>query len=308
MFRQLGILLVISMGSFVAVAQDTLPKFTVLNKGNDRIVVSWTNPYKQAIRQLSIQRSTDSTKNFKTILTLPDPTVPQNGYVDTKALTPFMFYRIYILLDSGKYLFSVSRRPTLDTVKVIPRAVMKPADQQRVQEEPVAVNRKPVTDVVKPTTSVKDSVREEKKPPVVIPERIIYVKKRDTLIAQIGERSFKRFRDSIATRTKDSLSFNTPDTAIIKPFIPKEVYRPSKFVYTEKDGNVRIALPAAATKKYSIKFFEEDNSFSFEVKQVKDTMLILDKSNFGHSGWFKFELYEDGQLKEKHKLFIPKDF
>jgi hypothetical protein len=311
MFRQLGIILVISLGSFVAAGQDTLPRFTVLNKGNDRIVVSWTNPYKQAIRQLSIQRSTDSTKNFKTILTLPDPTVPQNGYVDTKALTPFMFYRIYILLDSGKYLFSVSKRPTLDTVKVIPRAVMKPADQQRVQEEPVPTNRKPVTDVVKPTTPVKepkDSVREEKKPVVVIPERIIYVKKRDTLIAQIGERSFRRFRDSIAMRTKDSLSFNTPDTAIIKPFIPKEVYRPSKFVYTEKDGNVRIALPNAATKKYSIKFFEEDNSFSFEVKQVKDTMLIMDKSNFGHSGWFKFELYEDGVLKEKHKLFIPKDF
>jgi len=37
-------------------------------------------------------------------------------------------------------------------------------------------------------------------------------------------------------------------------------------------------------------------------------MLTLDKSNFIHAGWFKFELYEDGQLKEKNKLLIPKDF
>jgi hypothetical protein len=297
MFRQIGILLFISMGALVAKAQDTLPKFTLLNKGNDRIVISWTNPYKQSIRQLSIQRSTDSLKNFKTILTLPDPTVPQNGYVDAKAPTAFMYYRIYILLDSGKYLFSKSKRPMLDTGRVAARPA-EPKVDARVQDEPRPDNRKPVATV---------PVKEVEKPKE-IPERIIYIKKRDTLIGQIGERSFRRFRDSIATRTKDSLAFNTPDTAIIKPFIPKEIYKPSKFVYTERDGNVRIALPAALLKKYSIKFFEEDNSAAFEVKQVKDTMLILDKSNFGHSGWFKFELYEDGQLKEKHRLFIPKDF
>jgi hypothetical protein len=304
MFRQLGVLLLLSMGAFVAKAQDTLPKFTLLNKGNGRIVVSWTNPYKESIRQLSIQRSTDSTKNFKTILTLPDPTVAQNGYVDTKAATPFMFYRLYILLEGGKYLFSVSKRPVLDTAKVKVQPTESKAPDLRVQEEPKPDNRKPVVT----TPPVKENVEPVKEKPKEIPERIIYVKKRDTLIAQIGERSFKRFRDSIATRTKDSLSFNTPDTAIIKPFIPKEIYKPSKYVYTEKDGNVRIALPNALTKKYALKFFEEDNGFLFEVKQVKDTMLILDKSNFGHSGWFKFELYEDGVLKEKHKLFVPKDF
>jgi len=305
MFRQLGILLLLSMGTVMVKAQDTLPKFTLLNKGNDRIVVSWTNPYKQNIRQLSIQRSSDSLKNFKTILTLPDPTVPQNGFVDSKAPTAFMYYRIYIQLDSGKYLFSKSKRPVLDTAKVRVQPA-EPKPDQRVQEEPRTDAKKPVT-TTEPGKNNVPIVKEVEKPKE-IPERIIYIKKRDTLIAQIGERSFKRFRDSIATRTKDSLSFNTPDTAIIKPFIPKEVYKPSKFVYTERDGNVRIALPGAASKKYSIKFFEEDNSAAFEVKQVKDTMLILDKSNFGHSGWFKFELYEDGQLKEKHKLFIPKDF
>jgi hypothetical protein len=61
-------------------------------------------------------------------------------------------------------------------------------------------------------------------------------------------------------------------------------------------------------KSYSIKFFEEDNSPLFEVKQVKEASLVLDKANFLHSGWFKFELYEDGKLKEKNKFFIPKDF
>ncbi|HSC36537.1 MAG TPA: hypothetical protein VLD19_01650, partial [Chitinophagaceae bacterium] len=99
MFRQIGILLMISIGALTTVAQDTLPKFTLVNKGNGRIIISWTSPYKSSVHQLSIQRSFDSTRNFKTILTLPDPTVPQNGYVDTKAPTEHMFYRLFILLD-----------------------------------------------------------------------------------------------------------------------------------------------------------------------------------------------------------------
>jgi hypothetical protein len=79
-------------------------------------------------------------------------------------------------------------------------------------------------------------------------------------------------------------------------------------VYTEKDGNIRIALPEAPKKKYAIKFFEEDDTEAFQIKQVTDSVIILDKANFLHSGWFNFELYEDGKLKERHKLFVPKNF
>ena len=111
-----------------------------------------------------------------------------------------------------------------------------------------------------------------------------------------------------AESKKDTLVYNTPDTIIIKPFVPKEVYKPSKFVFTEKDGNVKIVLPLATEKKYTIKFFDEFSIPVFEIKQIKYSILTLDKSNFIHFGWYKFELYEDGVLKEKNKLFVPKDF
>ena len=297
MFRQTGIVFILIATTFLANAQDTLPKFTLVNKGNNRIIVSWTNNYGTNIKQLTIQRSADSTKNFKSILTLPDPTVPQNGYADTKAPAPQMFYRLFILMDSGKYVFSKSKRPVMDTVKQKEQPkIISPVDQ-RIQEEPKTDNRKPVTDDKKEIVKSKE-----------IPERVIYIKKRDTLISQIGERSLKRFKDSLLLKTKDTLSFNTADTIIIKPFVPKEVYKPSRFVFTEKDGNVKIVLPDAATKKYTLKFFDESNMPVFDIKQIKEPMLILDKSNFVHAGWFKFELMEDGQVKEKHKLYIPKEF
>ncbi|MEP7279155.1 MAG: hypothetical protein ABI813_10970 [Bacteroidota bacterium] len=307
MFRQFGILVLAGFLHSAATAQDTLPSFTLVNKGNNRIVVSWNNPYGKTIHQLSIQRSLDSTKNFRSILTLPDPTVLQNGYVDTKAVTEHMFYRLYILLDSGKYVFSKSKRPAPDTGRLNDLSkngrLVEP-----LATEPSIPGITPFPDETRPKLSEKKEPLRPENKPRELPERIIFVKKRDTLVAQIGERSLRRFRDSLALRTKDTVSFSTADTLVIKPFVPKEVYRPSRYVFTEKDGDIRIALPLAAEKKYTLKFFDEFNMPILEIKQIKDSQLTLDKANFMHAGWFTFELYEDGVLKEKHKLFIPKDF
>jgi hypothetical protein len=274
--------IVLSLIGCSAAAQDTLPRFTILNRGNERIVISWTNPYGAQIKQLSIQRSFDSLRNFRTILTLPDPTVPQNGYVDTKATNDHMYYRLYILLDSGRYSFSRSQRP-------------------------IAGNLAPETTT--PVTPVsKGIIPVEKLKATEATERVIIVKKNDVIVGGIGESGLKRFRDSINYSTRDTIFMSTPDTILVKVFVQRESYRPSRFVYTEKDGNIRISLPDAGRRKYSLKFFEEDLSEAFEIKHINEALLFLDKSNFLHAGWFTFELYEDGKLKEKHKLFIPKDF
>jgi hypothetical protein len=37
-------------------------------------------------------------------------------------------------------------------------------------------------------------------------------------------------------------------------------------------------------------------------------VLLLDKANFMQAGWYLFEIYEDGKLLEKNKLFINRDF
>src|SRR6476620_10160924 len=89
--------------------QDTLPQFTVVSKGNGRAIISWINPFTN-VKQISIQRSTDSTRNFKSIMTVADPELPQNGFADTKALG-IVYYRLFIVRHSGAYVFSRSRKP-----------------------------------------------------------------------------------------------------------------------------------------------------------------------------------------------------
>jgi hypothetical protein len=222
------LLLLISFMAFTASAQDTLPKFSVNNAGGNRVIIGWVNNY-ELVKQIGIQRSHDSTKDFKTIITITDPNAKQNGYADKKALNDHMYYRLFVVLDKGQYFFTPSKKPVIDTSRT---------------------NKELITD-----------------------------------------------------KLIDSSS------AVIKPIIPKKPeFVPSFYVYTNKDGYVFINLPDADKKSYHIKFFEEDDSFLFELKNVKETGLTLDKTNFMHSGWFKFELYNEDKLVEKSKFFLSKDF
>ena len=249
-------------------AQDTLPKFLLKNVGGNRIVIGWVNAY-QNIKQISIQRSFDSLTGYKTILTVPDPTTPQNGYVDAKATNDHMFYRLYILLDQGNYLFSNAKRPVLDTARrIITRDSVSRTTPDTVWK---------ITIVNNVEKKVIDSIRR------VNP---FYVKI-DSLIGV------------------DSMAMPNAVTIRNKP----SGYTPSLHVYTNRDGYVRINLPDnEKPKKYSIKFFEEDESFLFELKEIKEKDFKIDKANFYHAGWFRFELFEDGKLIEKHKFYIEKDF
>ncbi|MBD0367360.1 MAG: hypothetical protein ICV53_14825 [Flavisolibacter sp.] len=211
---------------FSSFSQDTLPNFSVHNVGNDRVIIGWVNAF-QNTRQISIQRSFDSLGTYKTILSVADPNAVQNGYADTKAPNDHMYYRIFYVLEGGKFYFTRAKKPILDTAHL------------------------------------------------VTAQQVINIK---------------------SGRAKtDSL-------------IKKDVFVPSFYVYTNNDGYVFLNLPDADEKKYNIKFYEEDNTFLFEIKNIKKPALTLDKANFIHAGWFKFELYNDEKLVERHKFYLSKDF
>jgi hypothetical protein len=282
-------------------AQNVLPDFSAVTRGNGKVIISWSNPYSK-VTQISIQRSKDSTRGFSSILSVPDPTAQQNGFVDSKAPDARHFYRLFIVLDSGKFVFSPSKRASWDTV----RSPLANAGR------PVADNAKRVviSEEVSPRQAeeIKEKLQTSATSTKPEPQKFFVVKKSDTVLAQIPAKDFKRFRDSVVSKTKDTIAFSSIDTILIKPFRPKEVYKPSKYVFTERDGNVAIVVPDAENHHYSIKFFTEDSKPVFEISKVRESNLLIDKANFMHAGWYRFELYEDGKVKEKHKLFVPKDF
>jgi hypothetical protein len=203
------------------------------------------------------------------------------------------------VLDSGKYQFSKSKKPVFDTAAVASEPIPEiKNDNQRVIID--SLNRREVK-------ALNDHLKAAD-PQIIKPEKFLVIKRRDSIINRIPEKYLKKFRDSIVYVTRDTLQFESVDTILIKPFVPHEIYRASKYVYTEKYGNVMISLPDAVTKKYALKFFDEKKHPLFEIAEVQSPTVVIDKTNFVHSGWFYFELYENGKLKEKNKLYLPKDF
>lgn len=308
MLRTLVFALIFLFSSIVR-AQDTLPRFSVTARGPGKILISWHNRF-TTVSQISIQRSTDSLKYFTTLLTVPDPHLPENGAMDIKATHPNYYYRLFIVLEEGKYLFTSSRKPqtstgvsstTIQEDTDESDAVLQRTDRSRVMFlDPGISKGKPQ---IKGPTTIQGGFRQ-----LEVQQRSVFVKKGETLLGQIPGDKLRAFRDSLLTQTKDTLIFIDGDSLLIRPFVPREMYRVSSYVFTGKYGNIHLSLPDAGKRHYSIKFFDDNSKLLFELSAIKAPSLILDKSNFLHAGWFKFELYEDGQLKEKNKLFIPKEF
>lgn len=251
--QSLFLFLIITFCVFNSSAQDTLPNFSLNNIGNNRIIVSWTNTLPNVV-QIGIQRSFDSLSGYKTILTVLDPTLPQNGFADVTAANDNMFYRLYIQQDQGIYQFSKSKRP----VKEIP---IKIVATEKNETNPY------MGDSAKPA---------------------------NPFIVKLG-----------GFPGKDTVAVPNPVTIKNRP----PGYLASVYVFTYRDGNVQINLPDdEKPKKYIIKFFDEEGNLLFELKDIKEKKFKIDKSNFFHAGWFKFELSEDGKLIEKNKFYLEKDF
>ncbi|HUM98388.1 MAG TPA: hypothetical protein PK275_11070 [Chitinophagaceae bacterium] len=254
----------------IITGQDTLPDFFVLNTAPKKNVISWVNNFPM-VKQISLQRSADSLNNFKTILTVTDPMAVQNGYMDTKAQNDGMFYRIYIQLDKGEYLFSKSKRPYPDSL----------------------IKKKIATNTGRTDTLIQNGQKVIVRTDTIFIDNKPVIVKAQPVVIKIEE---YQFGDTIAS----------PNPVYTKPRVP--AYTPSLYVYTNRDGYVRVTLPEGEKlKHYTIKFFDDSQTFLFEIKDLKERDFKLDKTNFYHAGWFHFELYNEGKLIERHKFYLAKD-
>lgn len=260
-------------------AQDTLPAFTAKNI-NGKIILSWVNHF-PVVKQLSIQRSSDSLKGFKTILTLPDPSSVTNGFLDNNAPDTISFYKIYILLDSGKYVFSKSQRPH----KAIPPPVVRKKEYNRIgisNNAPAnySANTKSLT------TDIQNNATISTKPKDIEPT----AKQYEPELTKVSNKN-----------RSDGLKADT--VTLVRP----ETFTPSGFVYTNPSGNITVVVPIGKQGQYTIKFYDENGDEIFQISNINEHIFSIDKSNFMRSGWYKFELYENNILREKNKVLVPKD-
>ena len=136
--------------------------------------------------------------------------------------------------------------------------------------------------------------------------------KNNQLIATLSEKSFRRFRDSIALQTKDTLFTSRDGKVVIHPFKPDagafntSAKNAPPMVFTDKKGNVTLHLPNAQFYQYRVIFYESPNQILFTIQTPKEENLTLEKSNFIRSGWFDYEVLLNNELKEKGRIFLPR--
>ncbi|HEY2728216.1 MAG TPA: hypothetical protein VGI61_13655 [Parafilimonas sp.] len=245
-------------------------KFQVsVSKINDiKVKIEWQNPYGDSVVQLNVQRSWDSVKNFRTIFVPLSPELPQNGYVDETAGYAGMYYRLFYVLGNGSFFFTKAKK----------------------------------------TTTGSDFTNDISQQEVADTSFLITVHDEDSVIATLNYNGYKRFKDSIVNFTRDTLFSLTDADVLIRYYNNDITWIPSTHVFTNSDGYVQIFLADALTKNYRLRFLDENHKPLFTIQHVTETQLLLDKTDFMHSGWFYFELFEDNKLKERNKFYIPKDF
>lgn len=235
---------------------------------NNKVKVEWQNPYGDSVVQLNIQRSWDSVKNFRTVFVPLSPELPQNGYVDDVPGNTSMYYRAFYVLGNGSFFFTKAKKVT---------SGLDFTDE---------ISQKEAND-----TSFLVTIHDD-----------------DSVIAQLNYEGYKHFKDSIINYTKDTLYSLTDADVLIRYYDNNVRWMPSPHVYTNTDGYVQIFLNDALQNNYRIKFLDENRKPLFTIQHVTQPQLLLDKTDFMHSGWFYFELYENDKLKERNKFYVPKDF
>lgn len=270
------------LSSAPLIAQQILPGITVKNY-NGKIIVSWKNQYPIEVKTINIQRSFDSTKNYNTIGSVLNPQNTENGFVDETPPYNKMYYRLFISFDAGNYIFSEPVRP----VKELPQ----PSPMITQDVTVVSLKKDDIT---------KEQGKEIKKEPII---------KTELPAEKIEEppisKNDKKLKDPVAKNKKEKKPVATKPDQVV-PDENAGSY-PSRRIYTAKDNNVIINLPHFESRKYTVKFFTEDDKPLFELNRIKEEYLIVEKMNFLRAGWFYFELYENGKLLEKNKFLIAKD-
>lgn len=94
---------------YFAIAQDTLPNFSAIKKKDGTAFLTWVNDY-GIVKQITIQRSTDSLRRFASIGTFPNAMAKKGMFIDAKTKLVDHYYRIFIQLPEGNYFYTPAQK------------------------------------------------------------------------------------------------------------------------------------------------------------------------------------------------------
>lgn len=255
---------------------QTLPSFKATVKGPST-VISW-NVSEEKLTLLVIQKSIDSLNGFKSIASMPDPNTSSNGFVDKNNKDLNFYYRIFYAGVDGKYFFTESKKAQIEIIKPIVKS---------------NINK----DTVKAINSIAPDINE------------VLVKKTTTvkLIDTIEQLPKKELIESVLPMKENSSTTNFSINLYTEKLEVENKLTTNPYLFVSKENNLMLIIPENHKRKFQLQVWKEDGTHIFTIKNIKDAQLLIDKSNFIYSGWFKYEISEGEQLKERGRFLIQPD-
>ena len=252
-----------------------LPSFNATNKGGST-VISW-NVSDEKLTLLVVQKSIDSLNGFKSIASMPDPNTPSNGYVDKNNKDLNFYYRIFYAGVNGKYFFTQSKKAQIEIINPV------------VKIEPKKDNAKEVKHMAPPIHEIVVKTVVEK-----VIDTIEVLPKKDLI-------------ESVLPIKENNSITNFSINLFPEKVVQESNLTTNPYLYVSKENNLMLIIPETHKRKFQLQVWMEDGTPIFSMKNIKDAQLLIDKSNFIYSGWFKYEISEGEQLKEKGKFLIQPD-
>lgn len=270
MFKYIFIFSILSFITIQCFSQEPLPDFSIKKGTQNQKVISWRNNYGDMLIVLNIQRSNDSVRNFRTIYSEPNPSLAVNAFTDMKPVAGMDYYRIYYQMKNGSYYFSKAKRVASGFIS---DGLYSHLNAQRV-----------------------------------------IIKGDEDRTVTISD--FHKIADSVLLNTSDSLFYFSDSTVNYKKFNAiaaigststnnNSLIPVSNYLFLSPDGNVVIRLADNKAYNYSMVIYQPDgNTVLYKIDRFPGPEITLSKSSFLHSGFYPYELFEDGKLKERSRFQI----
>lgn len=260
------------VGTSAMAQQLPLPDFTLKKGANNQMIIEWVNQVGKNLTELTVQRSNDSVRYFRSIYSPPNPAIAKGTYTDAKAPAGINYYRIFYTFAGGAYYFTKAQKLAYG---------FESAD---------LMSKIDTAQVVKVNGDID---------PTEMP----------------GSR-FRNFRDSIINETADSLFYVEKNEVLYKKSgqgnvqsVSAAAYIPmGDYVFTDvATGNLTIKLPPYQLSSYSMIIYDTDGRKPlFKIRHFSDDELILDKGSFINTGWYNYDLFQDGKLKQQGRFLVSK--
>jgi predicted nuclease of predicted toxin-antitoxin system len=244
-----------------------------------------------------------------------NPLNNENGYMDARPPYNRMYYRVLISFDGGTYEigkssrpvlesddlveFNVTALPKLDTTNIITEIPSVDSEKSKIE----TIHKDTISSIKKQDFKIIDTQKSENKIIVTKIDSVeIYSLQKNSFLIQTIHASI-----NYSTKVYSLKKIKAINIKLENKIVKTQWDYPSDRVYINNQNIITIQLKKTATRKYNIKIFDEFDHLVLTIKKINEDFFYIDKSNFRKSGWYHFEILNDGELVEKNKFQVIKD-